>query len=322
VRPFAEYDISHSWKSAQPISPVLTPDKIKFVESGKITGLRTEDLDLDATLSSGQVFRWKRDLEGVWRGMVGARRMRLQQSEDGATLYWEADGPDGESAVRSFLRLEDIDLPTMAEGWSRADMHFAEAWAHCPGIRVLRQDPDECFFSFLCASVAPIARISNMLRAVAAEVGTPLDEGKYITFPTAAQLATVSEERLRELGLGFRATRVAAASRRLIELPATHISDLRDASHADARNTLTGFEGVGAKIADCIALFSLDKDGAIPVDTHIWRLACNRYAPELAGRSLTPANYDRVTAAFQDCFGPYAGWAQQILFYRVAVARG
>jgi N-glycosylase/DNA lyase len=296
-------------------------DRIEIVESGKITGLRTEDLDLDATLSSGQVFRWNRDAEGVWRGMVGTRRMRLQQSEDGATLYWEADGPVGESPVRSFLRLDDVDLPAMAEDWSRTDSHFAEVWTRYPGIRVLRQDPDECFFSFLCASVAPIARISNMLRAVAAEAGTPLDEGEYRTFPTAAQLSTVTEERLRELGLGFRAARVAAASRRLTELPATHIADLRHATHADARKTLTAFEGVGAKIADCIALFSLDKDGAIPVDTHIWRLACNRYAPELAGRSLTPANYDRVTAAFQDRFGPYAGWAQQILFYRVAVAK-
>src|SRR5262245_29599375 len=130
-----------------------------------MTGLRTKDLDLDATLSSGQMFRWNRGTEGVWRGMVGARKMRRQQSEDGATVYWEADWAGSESAVRSFLRVDDIDLPAMAEDWSRTDSHFAEAWACCPGIRVLRQDPDECFFSFLCASVAPIARISNMLRA-------------------------------------------------------------------------------------------------------------------------------------------------------------
>jgi N-glycosylase/DNA lyase len=282
--------------------------------------LRIEDLDLDATLSSGQVFRWTRDSDSIWQGMVGARRMRLQQSDDGATIYWQADGADAEAAVRSFLRLEDLDLPAYAEVWSRADPHFAEVWAHHPGVRVLRQDPDECFFSFLCASVAPIARISNMLRAVAAEAGEGGEDG-LIRFPAAVRLAAVSEERLRELGLGFRAARVAAAARRLLELPTTHLADLRTVSHSDARAALTAFHGVGWKIADCIALFSLDADGAIPVDTHIWRLACTRYAPELAGRSLTPANYDRVTAAFQDRFGPHAGWAQQILFYRAAVVK-
>ena len=96
---------------------------------------------------------------------------------------------------------------------------------------------------------------------------------------------------------------------------------MRPATHAEARTALTTFPGVGWKIADCIALFSLGKDGAIPVDTHIWRLAKARYATELAGRSLTTATYDLVTAAFHDCFGPYAGWAQQTLFYRAAVAK-
>jgi N-glycosylase/DNA lyase len=289
------------------------------VQSGRISGLHEEDLDLDATLSSGQVFRWTRDAHGVWSGMVGERFLRLQQSADDASLYWETSGPDAEAVVRSFLRLDDVDLPVLAEEWSRTDPHFAEVWARHPGIRVLRQDPEECFFSFLCASVAPIARISSMLRAVAAEAGEPHAGG--IIFPTAVRLATLPEERLRELGLGFRAVRVAAAARRVGELPSGFLAGLRTATHAEARDALTAFSGVGWKIADCIALFSLDKDGAIPVDTHIWRLARTRYLPQLAGRSLTPASYERVTAAFQDRFGPFAGWAQQILFYRSAVAR-
>jgi N-glycosylase/DNA lyase len=127
---------------------------------------------------------------------------------------------------------------------------------------------------------------------------------------------------LRELGLGFRAKRVAEAARRLDTLPAGHLAALREqATHEEARRELCAFFGVGTKIADCVCLFALDKDGAIPVDTHIWRIACARYTPELAGRSLTPAAYDRVTDAFQDRFGPYAGWAQQTLFYRAAVGR-
>lgn len=28
--------------------------------------------------------------------------------------------------------------------------------------------------------------------------------------------------------------------------------------------------GVGRKVADCVALFSLDQAGAIPVDVHVW----------------------------------------------------
>lgn len=291
---------------------------ISTSSSGHITGLRREDIDLTATLRSGQVFRWTRDENHLWHGILENRfAVRLQQSDNDDSLWWEADAPDAESAVRAFLRLGpgEPDFATLGESWCHADPLFAEAWNRNPGIRVLRQHPEECFFAFLCASVAPIARISGMLRAVARDFGTPL-------FPTAAQIAVTSESRLRELGLGFRARRVSEAARVLTRLPPDHLDSLRHgATHAEAKEKLTVFFGVGEKIADCVCLFALDKDGAIPVDTHIWRIAVTRYAPELAGKSLTAANYSRVTQAFHDRFGPLAGWAQQTLFFRAAVGR-
>lgn len=287
------------------------------METGRISGLTREDLDLDATLSSGQVFRWDRDADGVWRGVIErGRRVRLAQARDDGALYFEAEGPDAETAVRRFLRLGDVDLPARADAWSRADPHFAEAWSEQPGVRLLRQDPEECFFSFLCASVAPIARISGMLRAVAAEYG-----GESASFPDAERLSAAEESRLRALGLGFRARRVALAARRIVA-EEIDLRALRAAPPADAKAALMRFEGVGEKIADCVRLFSMDHDDAVPVDTHIWRMARARYAPELAGRSLTTAAYARVVEAFHDRFGPDAGWAQQILFYRAAVAPG
>ena len=41
--------------------------------------------------------------------------------------------------------------------------------------------------------------------------------------------------------------------------------------------------GVGRKVADCVALFSLDKHDVVPVDTHVWDIAC-RMKPGLAVR--------------------------------------
>lgn len=292
------------------------------MESGRIVGLSGEDLDLDATLSSGQVFRWRRDESGLWSGVLGARAVFLRQSDDFTRLTWQATGPDAGAAVRAFLRLDDVDLPLLAREWRDRDPLFAETWARQPGVRVLRQNPDECFFSFLCASVAPIARISRMLGAVADALGTPVCDG-LTAFPTAAQIAAADEQRLRALGLGFRARRVIEAAQTVAATrPPGWLDELRQtSSHAGAKRELLGFFGVGEKIADCICLFALDKDGAIPVDTHIWRIAQTHYAPrELAGKSLTPANYARAVAAFHSRFGAqYAGWAQQTLFYRAAV---
>jgi 3-methyladenine DNA glycosylase/8-oxoguanine DNA glycosylase len=43
---------------------------------------------------------------------------------------------------------------------------------------------------------------------------------------------------------------------------------------------------VPLQVAACVCLFSLDKAGAIPVDTHVWQLACRYYAPHLRNKTL------------------------------------
>ena len=154
-----------------------------------------------------------------------------------------------------------------------------------------------------------------MLQAVCEEAtGDP-----FGPFPTLEQLLPVSESQLRARGLGFRAERVVASARKLAKKPEGWLDSLRGKPLTEIQAELTPFPGIGRKIADCIALFSLDADAAVPMDTHIWRITKTHYAPELSELSLTPANYERAAAAFQRKFGPYSGWAQQTLFYQQAV---
>lgn len=285
------------------------------MESGTLPCSAPEELDLDATLRSGQVFRWRQEASGTWRGYTGERLLTLRI--DKGLLHWSGTSPKAEQAVHQFLRLEDLSLTTQAKRWAALDPLFREAWHQQRGVRLLRQDPHECFFSFLCASVAPIARISKMLQAVCDEA---TGDG-FGPFPSLDALLTLREDRLRTRGLGFRAARVVAAARLLAEKPEGWLDSLRGKPLSEIESELTSFPGIGRKIADCIALFSLDADSAIPVDTHIWRIARTHYLPELEDASLTPAHYEQVVGAFQRRFGPHAGWAQQILFYRQAVAK-
>lgn len=275
--------------------------------SGTLTLPSSHELDLDATLASGQIFRWNRSPEGVWSGWHGSDFLQLQQTD--LILYWE--GPS-EAAVRDFLRLDDMDLVAHAETWVKTDPAFAEAWALQSGVRILRQDPHGCFFSFLCAANANIPRIGKMIIAFAPPEAP---------FPPAATIALLSEATLRTRGLGFRAPRVEAAAKTLSALPDSTLASLRGKPLEEIQTALTAHNGIGRKIADCIALFSLDADGAVPVDTHIWQISCALYTPELNGKSLTPANYQSVVDAFHARFGERAGWAQQILFYRRAIGK-
>lgn len=73
--------------------------------------------------------------------------------------------------------------------------------------------------------------------------------------------------------------------------------------------------GVGRKVADCVAVFALDQPGCVPVDTHVWAIACRYMDESLKGvRSLTPAVHERVGGLFRDRFGAHAGWAHCLLF--------
>ena len=83
---------------------------------------------------------------------------------------------------------------------------------------------------------------------------------------------------------------------------------------AGNNTTRLGLTGVGPKVADCIALFSLDQTDCVPVDTHVIQIAIRDFDDSLKNVSLTKKVHERVGNMFRDCYGPYAGWAHSILF--------
>jgi hypothetical protein len=52
---------------------------------------------------------------------------------------------------------------------------------------------------------------------------------------------------------------------------------LRREPRLHVREQLLQFAGVGPKVADCVALFSLEQHDVVPVDTHVWDIACRDF---------------------------------------------
>lgn len=66
-------------------------------------------------------------------------------------------------------------------------------------------------------------------------------------------------------------------------------------------------------MADCICLMSLSHLQAIPVDTHVFKIAVEHYLPALrAAKSVTPKIYAEIGDTFRTVYGPLAGWAQTV----------
>lgn len=60
---------------------------------------------------------------------------------------------------------------------------------------------------------------------------------------------------------------------------------------------------------------SLNHLEAIPVDTHVLKIATEHYLPKgRAIKSMTPKLYNEIGDAFRNVYGPLSGWAQTVLF--------
>lgn len=149
------------------------------------------------------------------------------------------------------------------------------------GVRVLRQDPVECLFSFICTSNNHISRITAMIERLCQAFGRRLcclDSRPFHAFPSLSALTgpasprcclchlamassvpthlfccapagADAEARLRALGFGYRAKFVSGSARAIAEgLGPEGLCQLRAAPYAEARRVLCALPGVGAKV--------------------------------------------------------------------------
>jgi N-glycosylase/DNA lyase len=274
-----------------------------------IGSLELEDpFDLVATLESGQVFRWRRVDSKWYAGIVGRYPLLLRQ-EPGKLVYRCDFGiaNEIEEALFAFFRLDDslLDVYESVNG----DAKLSDVIKRNLGLRLIRQEPWECLISFVCSSVSNIPRISRNMEAIAKKTVSPklVDTHSIYPFPTVAQLANCREEELRELGLGFRAKYVTRISW-LIANEQFDLFGLKSASYNDAKTALMSLPGVGAKVADCILVFSFDKLQGFPVDRWVRRSIKERYF-----ENTYVTDTDIVSWA-QERWGSYAGYIQQYLF--------
>jgi 3-methyladenine DNA glycosylase/8-oxoguanine DNA glycosylase len=73
-------------------------------------------------------------------------------------------------------------------------------------VRVLRQDPVECVFQFLCSSNNNMKRIKKMMWTLASYHERLGEVGGFVfhRFPTIERLARVLEQELRDARFGYR----------------------------------------------------------------------------------------------------------------------
>jgi len=283
------------------------------------------DINLDVCLDmGGQAFTWQRLSEDKWLNCLADKPVCLVRK--GMVIFFIVELASDEDLMRAvltdYLRLSD-DLKSYYKRWEE-DAHFMEMAKGYPAIRLLRQDPVETLFAFICSQNNAIPRITKMVQHLKTAYGPVVGifaEKPVHAFPSLSKLAGPAvEAELRTAGFGYRAKYIQHAARHLLDTGLDLVS-LRTKPYPTVHERLIEIPGVGPKVADCMALMSLDQLAAVPIDTHIWQVAFKHYRfkglPGLNGKtkvSMTKDVYKALGEGFRGVFGERAGWAHLVLF--------
>ena len=275
------------------------------------------DFHLDHIFDCGQAFRWEKQEDGSYTGVAGGRiaNIQFEPYEAGGTagklIITNATEEDYDSFWHSYLDLDRDYAGIKAQ--LAADPVMKTAISYGEGIRLLQQEPWETLLSFIISQNNHIPRIKKCIETLSINFGECAGEyegRKYYSLPSPEVLASLTEEDLAVCRLGYRAKYLIETAKKVC---AEGVEVLKGTVGAgttsrEAYDYITGFHGVGPKVANCIMLFALGKYDSFPLDVWMKRVMQEEYG-------LTSPKEMADFAA--ENFGEYGGFAQQYLFYYV-----
>ena len=126
-------------------------------------------------------------------------------------------------------------------------------------------------------------------------------------------LKDATEDDIRETGASFRSKYIVDTvfniNKDLDNIDGVYnLKRIASLSDDECHTALQEFKGVGAKVADCIMLFSMKKYSAFPVDVWVKRAMMHFY-------NAKEGSLNKIRIFARDKFKDLSGFAQQYLFY-------
>ncbi|MFY9277274.1 MAG: DNA glycosylase [Clostridium sp.] len=279
-----------------------------------------KNFNIKQILECGQCFRWQRvtDIDYI---VVSNRRVIEIIQEDDEVIIHNTNMNDFKNIWENYFDL-NTEYGPLKEELSKDEL-LKQAIEFGYGIRLLNQDPFEMVISFIISARNSIPSIMKTIKKISEKFGDKIEyKGEiYYAFPTPEQLKNATLEDIQETGASFRSKYIidtiyninmaleAKKSGNLTdELKMYDLDYIMSLPTDECHVALQAFKGVGAKVADCIMLFSMGKKSAFPVDVWIKRAMIHFYvAPDVS--------LNKIRVFGREKFGELSGLAQQYLFY-------
>lgn len=261
-------------------------------------------IDIDKTFNCGQCFRWNKDKNNVFYGIVGddlilVKQQNISENDIYLNIFISQDKIND---FINYLGLNDDYSSIQNIELSTYEKSVVNAGA---GIRILHQDIWETLISFIISQRNSIPKIKNTIERLSSELGKNKIKNfinfnkEYFMFPTPDDIIR-QKDKLYNCGLGYRDEYVylAAKEYKNNEEYFTRLKMNNISSDTVVQN-LMQLKGVGPKVANCVALFGYNRLDMFPIDVWIQRIIDREYG----------GNIDIKR------FGSLAGLIQQYMFY-------
>jgi N-glycosylase/DNA lyase len=248
------------------------------------------DFSLRQIANSGQCFRMKETSLGVWEVIALNKRLQIREEKDPSCYIFDCPRREFDEFWFDYFDLERDYGKIKAHIKATGDLYLTAAvnWGH--GLRMLRQDLWETIVTFLISQQNNIPQIKNVIAKLCEPYGCQ--------FPTANMLSKYTEDDFLTLGLGYRAKYLRNIIK-AVKDGNLNLDELKIMDFCDTICFLKRFDGIGDKVANCVALFGLHQMDAFPIDTWIRRIINEQYG----------GNFDKFR------FSGYAGIVQQYMFF-------
>lgn len=279
-----------------------------------------KNFNIKQVLECGQCFRWERITDNNYIVVANRRVIEIVQNDDEVII----NNSNMEDFNNIWLNYFDLnrEYASIKEELSKDEL-LKKSVEFGYGIRILNQDPFEMLISFIISARNSIPSIRKTVNKISEKWGDAIEyNGKtYYAFPTPKQLKDATLENIQDTGASFRSKYIIDTIKNVNNsIDAKENGELSDdvkkydldyiksLDTDDCHTALQNFMGVGAKVADCIMLFSMGKHSAFPVDVWVKRAMIHFYlAPDVS--------LNKIRIFGREKFGELAGLAQQYLFY-------
>lgn len=284
---------------------------IKYLED-KVILEGVKNFNIKQILECGQCFRWDKVGEMNYIIVAFGKVLEILQEEDKVT-FLNTNKEDFETIWFKYFDLErDYDAIKAALSF---DDTLKSSVEYGYGIRLINQEAFELLISFIISARNSIPSIKKTILKISQRWGNEIQyKGNiYYTFPTPEMLKDATEDEIRETGASFRSKYIVDTVKNVnddLNNPegTYNLERIISLSDDECHTALQAFKGVGAKVADCIMLFSMGKQSAFPVDVWVKRAMMHFYNAE-------EGSLNKIRIFGRTKFGQYAGFAQQYLFY-------